>query len=134
MKLSKKCEYACLILIELARVYDEKGLLTGSVIAEKNHIPRKFFDQIANMLKRKGYIISTRGTFGGYLLAKPPSRINMAEIIRMIDGAIAPVSAASEFFYKNSPSEQNEKLIACFRDIRDYAAQKLEQLTFDMLV
>lgn len=134
MKLSRKCEYACLVLIELARCFTTGELMSSATLAEKNNIPRKFLDQILNQLKKKGYVKSVRGASGGYALARAPHQISLAEIIRTIDGAIAPISSVSDFFYKNTPSEQNEKLLACFRDIRDYTAQKLEQLTFDQLV
>lgn len=134
MKLSRKCEYACLVLIDLARGYDAQTPLSSAWLAEKNSIPRKFLDQILNQLKKQGYVASLRGSAGGYILGKPPNQISLAEIIRTIDGPIAPINSVSDFFYQHTPSEQNEKLLACFRDIRDYAAQKLEQLTFEQLV
>jgi Rrf2 family protein len=86
-----------------------------------------------NMLKKSGYVVSSRGVTGGYRLSKPPSGINLAEIIRLIDGPIAPIASVSQYFYQHTPSEQNDKLLACFKDIRDYAAAKLEELTLDKL-
>lgn len=133
MRISKKCEYACLALIDLARHYDE-SLVQIADIAERNNIPKKFLEQILILLKNAGYIRSYRGARGGYKLSKPPSQITLAEIMRLIDGALAPVDSASVYFYESTPSEQNKKLIGIFRDIRDYAAARLEQATFDQLV
>ena len=133
MRISKKCEYACLALIELSRHYEDE-LVQIADIAERNDIPRKFLEQILILLKNAGYIRSYRGARGGYKLAKPPSKITLAEIMRLIDGAIAPVDSASVYFYESTPSEQNRALIDIFKDIRNYAAMRLEQTTFDKLV
>lgn len=134
MKLSKKCEYSLLVLIELSRLYSQNEVVSASLLSEKNQIPRKFLDQILNQLKKNGYVTSVRGTNGGYLLGRPPQRINLAEIIRLIDGPIAPIASVSEFFYQHTPSERNSKLIKCFKEIRDYTVMKLEALTFDQFI
>ena len=133
MRISKKCEYACLALIELSRRYED-SLVQIADIAERNDIPKKFLEQILILLKNAGYIRSYRGARGGYKLSKPPSQITLAEIMRLIDGAIAPVDSASVYFYERTPSEQNRALLGIFRDIRDYAASRLEGTTFDMLI
>lgn len=133
MRLSKKCEYACLALIELARQYDT-GLTQIADIAERNDIPKKFLEQILILLKNAGYIRSYRGARGGYKLSKPPSEITLAQIMRLIDGAIAPVDSVSVYFYESTPSEQNKALHAIFKDIRDYASARLEGTTFAQLI
>ena len=134
MKLSRKCEYALLILIQLSSIHGDGKPVPSSVLSEKNKIPRKFLDQIMGLLRKNGYVESARGVTGGFRLAKPPEEISLAEIIRFIDGPIAPIASVSTYFYRQTPSEQNENLIRCFKDIRDYAAMKLETLTFDQLV
>jgi len=133
MRISKKCEYACLALIELSRRYED-SLVQIADIAERNDIPKKFLEQILILLKNAGYIRSYRGARGGYKLSRPPKEISLAEIMRLIDGAIAPVDSASVYFYERTPSEQNRALLGIFRDIRDYAASRLEGTTFDMLI
>lgn len=133
MRLSKKCEYACLALIELTRHYEDE-LIQIADIAERNDIPKKFLEQILILLKNAGYIRSYRGARGGYRLAKPPGEITLAEIMRLVDGAIAPVDSVSVYFYESTPSEHNKALLGIFKDIRDYAAARLEGTTFEQLV
>lgn len=129
MRLSRKGEYACLALIELSRNY-EKGLVKIEDISKKEKIPKKYLEQILLSLKKAGYLKSKRGAEGGYRLSKAPNKISLAEIIRLMDGALAPVDSVSTYFYEAGPIEENKKLIVVFKDIRNYAAKKLEKTTF----
>ena len=72
-------------------------------IAESNQIPKKFLDQIFADLRRAGLVYSRKGKAGGYALAKPASEIRMGQIIRAIDGPIAPVLCASPSAYRPAP-------------------------------
>ena len=132
MKLSRKSEYSCLALIHLARHVD-RGLVKLDAIATAELIPREFLVQLMHTLKRGGYVRAMRGASGGYCLAKPPEAITLAEVIRLMDGPLAPVDSVSKYFYSHSPIESCPGLIAVFRDIRDYAAGKLESTTFAQL-
>ena len=126
MRLSRKSEYACLAMIDLAEHYGAEPV-NMTDLAKRKRIPKKYLEQILLMLKRTGYVKSTRGPGGGYGLARPPQRISLAEIIRLMDGALAPVESVSKYFYEHTPVEANKKLTRIFKDIRDYAASKLEQ-------
>jgi Rrf2 family protein len=134
MKLTSKSEYACLALLELSLRYEREGVIPAIEIARQRNIPRKFLEQILLTLKRGGLINSRKGTDGGYRLNKPPAEISVAEVIRLIDGALAPVVSVSEYFYQPSPIEQSDKLVKLFRDIRDYISNKLEKTTFADLI
>ena len=125
VRLSVKAEYACLALSHLAKRYDE-GWVRIEEISSSQNIPQKFLEQILLMLKQAGYLKSRRGSNGGYMLAKPPDKICMADIVRLINGPLAPINSVSKYFYENTPSEKNSKLLALFKDIRDYTAWKLE--------
>jgi len=129
MKLSLKSEYACLALIDLAENSGE-SIVKIEEISKRKSIPKKFLEQILLSLKNAGYVKSRRGPEGGYMLAKKPSEINLAEIIRLMDGALAPVESVSVYFYDSTPIEQNSMLISVFKDIRDYISDKLEKTTF----
>ena len=129
MRLSRKGEYACLALIELSRNYD-KTLVKIEDVSKKEKIPKKYLEQILLTLKKAGYLQSKRGAEGGYKLARAPNKISLAEVIRLMDGALAPVDSVSRYFYEASPIEENKKLLAVFQDVRNYAAKKLEKTTF----
>ena len=133
MKLSTKSEYACLALIDLSE-HHGKGLVKIEEIAERKKIPKKYLEQILLALKRAGYLRSRRGAEGGYKLAKAPDKISVAEIVRLMDGALAPVESVSKYFYEHTPIEQNKKLIALFKEIRDYIANKMEKTTFKDII
>lgn len=133
MKLSRKSEYACLALIVLTENYNQ-GLVKISEISDQKSIPKKYLEQILLQLKGAGYVKSIKGAGGGYKLAKPPEKISVAEIIRLIDGPLAPVESVSRYFYEHTPIEQNEKLIQTFKEIRDYISTKLEHIFFNELI
>lgn len=111
-----------------------KAIVKIDQISKRKGIPKKFLEQILLSMKNAGYVKSRRGPDGGYVLAKKPSEINLAEIIRLMDGALAPVESVSVYFYDSTPIEQNPQLISIFKDIRDYIADKLENTTFADLI
>ncbi|MFH1294841.1 MAG: Rrf2 family transcriptional regulator [Candidatus Aenigmatarchaeota archaeon] len=129
MKLSTKSEYACLALVDLSENYN-KGLIKTEDIAKRKKMPRKYLEQILLILKRSGYLRSKRGSEGGYKLSKPPAEISVAEIIRLMDGALAPVESVSKYFYEHTPIEKNKELLGLFKEIRDFISDKLEKTTF----
>ncbi len=133
MKLTTKSEYACLALIDLSENY-HKGFIKIKDISKRKKIPKKYLEQILMILNRARYLRSERGVRGGYKLAKPPTKISVAEIIRLMDGAIAPVESVSKYFYYSTPIEKNKQLLNLFKDIRDYVANKLEKTTFGDLI
>ena len=125
MRLSRKSEYACLAMVDLAQHHRAEPVNMTN-LAKRNAIPKKYLEQILLALKRAGYVRSSRGPGGGYKLAKPPRRISLAEIIRLMDGPLAPVVSVSKYFYEHTPVEADKRLTRIFKDIRDYAARKLE--------
>ena len=133
MKLSTKSQYACLAMIELARNYNQ-GVVKIQAIAERQGIPKKYLEQILLLLKSACYVRSRKGAEGGYELAKSPAEISIAEIVRLMDGPLAPVGSVSRYFFEHTPLEKSDKLIAVFKDIRDYISDKMEKTTFGELI
>lgn len=133
MKLSKKTEYACLALIDLSENY-EGNLIKIQDIATNRKIPKKYLEQILLLLKSSGYVDSIRGATGGYKLIKKPSDITLAEIIRLIDGPLAPVGSVSKYFYEATPIEQSKKMMGVLQDIRDHISDVMEKTTFADLI
>jgi Rrf2 family protein len=97
--ISQKAKYALRALAALARASEKTPMLIAD-IAEQQKIPKKFLEQILLDLKHRGLVISKRGKDGGYLLLKPAHEITFGEILRMIDGPIAPLPCLSQTAYR----------------------------------
>jgi Rrf2 family transcriptional regulator, cysteine metabolism repressor len=92
-------------------------------------IPAQFLEQILLQLKRGRVLISLKGHHGGYRLAKPPADITLAEVIRLMDGALAPTESVSLNFYRSTPIERESALVSVFAQVRDCVIQILEHTT-----
>lgn len=128
MRLTARSEYALLALVHLAR-HERDGYLSVQAIAEVQDIPPRFLEQILLTLKRARYVRSLKGPRGGFQLARPANRITLAEVIRLIDGALAPTESASKYFYESTPIEKERRLLRVFKDIRDFVSNRLEKTT-----
>src|ERR1041384_7949227 len=97
MKLSKKGEYALRSLINLGIAAEVgRSLVQVSELAESEQLPVKFLEQILQALKEAGLIVSARGKFGGYRLAKPTSQITIGQVARLSDGPPAPIGCVRQ--------------------------------------
>ena len=95
MKISQKGLYALQAMMRLARRYNE-GAIRIRDIAYDEGLPEKFLELILLELKNARMVESVRGAKGGYRLRRPPSEIYLAEIIRLMDGALAPFGDAEQ--------------------------------------
>lgn len=125
MRLTSRSEYALLALVHLAR-HREAGFVPVREIARAQRIPPQFLEQIFLTLKRARYVRSAKGPKGGFCLARPAAKISLAEIVRLIDGALAPTESASKHFYESTPIEREKPLLRVFKEIRDQIAERLE--------
>ena len=128
MHLSSRSEYALLALVHLAR-HAGNGFVSVQTIATAQGIPPKFLEQILLVLKLSKYLRSSKGKHGGFCLARPASKISLAEVIRLFDGALAPTESVSKYFYESTPVERERKLVRVFKEVRDLVAHKLEKTT-----
>jgi Rrf2 family cysteine metabolism transcriptional repressor len=128
VKLTRRSEYALLALIHLARAGGE-GYVSVAAMAEAQGLPGKFLEQLLMALKRDGLVKSRKGPHGGYRLARPAGKIPLAEVIRLLDGALAPTESVSTYFYESTPVERERKLLRIFKQIRDFVSKKLEKTT-----
>jgi len=133
VKLTTKSEYLILALIYMARNKNEKFIKIEQ-ICSKYDIPRKYLELLFSILKQARYIRTKRGASGGYMLAKPPSKISLAEIIRLMDGALAPTESVSKYFFTATPLSQEKKVVRVFKEIRDFVSNKLESVTLSDLI
>ncbi len=128
MRLTTRSEYALLALIHLGR-HESSDFVSTETIARAQRIPLAYLEQILRALKRGRIVQSSKGQHGGYRLARPASEITIAEIVRQLDGALAPTQSASEQFYQPTPIEKEIKMLALLRGIRSTIADKLERTT-----
>src|SRR4030042_63934 len=105
MKLTTKSEYSLLALIYIAR-HEDKGYIKIEEICEKCEISKKYLELLFTILRQNHYVKTRRGISGGYRLAKPASKISIAEIIRLMDGGPGPPGIVSEDFFSPHPSSQ----------------------------
>jgi Rrf2 family protein len=104
--LSMKAKYALRALIVLST--NEKKMLQSKVIAKQADVPAKFLETILAELKSENVVDSKRGIFGGYFLKKPAAEIRVGEVIRGLDGTIAPLRCASVSDYQKCEDCQDE--------------------------
>ena len=133
MRLSTKGEYASRAMLELAFHYESKPLHIRD-ISRAQSIPQRFLEQILLQLKRAGYLRSRKGPDGGYYLSRPPADINIAEVIRVMDGPLAPIDCVSVTAHEVCPHEKTCSLKLLWKEVRDAVAEILERTTLEDLV
>jgi Rrf2 family protein len=137
MKLTKRGEYALRTLIRLG-IAERRGaeVVSVSTLAESEKLPYKFLENILAELRLAGYIDSRRGKTGGVMLAKPLKAIKMGEIVRLIDGKLAPIGCASETEYEpcSCPDEEHCGLRMLMIDVRNALAGILDRYTLEHVV
>jgi len=134
--LNKKTQYALKALMYLAEHKDDGPVLI-SEISVKKKIPLKFLENILLELKKDGILESKKGKGGGYYLSKPPAKIPLAQIIRLIHGPIAMLPCVSLYFYERCKNcdEKHCGLHDIMIDVRDANLKILEKKTVaDLLI
>lgn len=134
--LTAKGKYSLKALAHLAML--EPGATTQAVdIAEANNIPKKFLDAILAELRKAGVVFSRKGPKGGYALARAPSEIKVGNVIRTIDGPLAPLACASRTAYR--PCRDCKDVKTCtvrlmMTDVRDAMSDVLDRTSIADLV
>jgi len=106
--ISKRAKYAMKALIRLTEEYG-KGPLMISELAKQAVIPQRFLEAILLDLRNHGLLHSQKGKGGGYMLRVEPERVNLAQVLRIIDGPLAPTPCVSKYFYVRCDDCTNEE-------------------------
>ncbi|WP_461041926.1 RrF2 family transcriptional regulator [Spirosoma harenae] len=133
--ISKKAKYALKALKVLTEEFGNGPVLIAT-ISEKEHIPKKFLETILLELRNHGVLQSQKGKGGGYLLRIDPERINLAQIVRIIDGPIAPTPCVSLNFYvrcDDCADEETCPIRPIMLQVRDANLSVYESTTLQML-
>jgi Rrf2 family protein len=106
--LTKKAKYGLKALVFLAGIDPGQTALVAD-IATANQIPKKFLDAILGELRNAGFVHSKKGKGGGYTLARAPEEIGVGNVIRVLDGPLAPIQCASRTVYRRCDDCTDEK-------------------------
>lgn len=130
MRLSKRGEYGLRAMLVLATPGPDGNPPVVQIreIAEREQMPAKFLEQILLALKNAGLLHSKMGVGGGYHLAKPPSEISLGQIVRVLDGPLAPVKCVSQMAYEpcGCPDEATCGLRLVMGDVRNAISDLLD--------
>ena len=131
MRLSKRGEYGLRAMIILAGKPSCAPLPVMQIkeISERENIPGKYLEQILLTLKNAGLLHSRMGVGGGYYLAKAPQEITIGQIIRVLDGPLAPIGCVSQTAYESCgcPDEKTCGLRLIMGDVRNSISNILDQ-------
>lgn len=126
MKISVKVDYACRVLIEMARLHGTGQLAQIDHLAKTEAVPSNFLAQILGELRNAGLITSKRGIQGGYMLARPPDQVSLYDIVKIIDGELLEFSG-------NHAGRSGRKLKQVWGEMRIALDDKARSYTLDVL-
>jgi Rrf2 family protein len=129
--ISQKSKYALRALLALAEAPGDEPMMIGDIAAQEV-IPRKFLEQILLDLKHQGLVVSRRGKAGGYLLLRRPETITFGEVLRLMDGPLAPLPCLSKMAYRrcgDCASEQACKIRQVFARVAEATREILDRTT-----
>ena len=127
MKLSVKVDYACRVLAQLARHHGEGRLAHIDELAKTEAVPANYLVQILSELRNGGLITSRRGKQGGYVLSRPPEKITLYDIVKLIEGDLLELGG-------NVEGQSGRRVQQVWRDVRAALEAKTKGYTLDMLV
>lgn len=125
MRISQKGLYALQALTVLARQYPE-GVVKIHDIAQEEDLPEKFLEAILRDLKRQRVVRSLRGANGGYQLNRPPEKIYLGEVLRRIDGPLAPFEDAESLRQRVRSDAKHRPLFKVLLEVRDATARIMD--------
>jgi Rrf2 family protein len=134
MRLSRRSEYGLRALVDLVR-HEGEGPIPLTTLATRNRLPVKFLEQIMATLKHAGIVRTALGTHGGYAMAANASGVSIGRVVRLLDGALAPLGCVSLRYYErcSCPDEATCPLRDAMIDVRDAMLEILDTETLAAL-
>jgi len=127
MKLSVKVDYACRVLAQLARQHGKEGLSHIEELAEIEAVPANYLVQILSELRNGGLITSRRGKQGGYALARPPEKITLLDIAKVIEGELLEITTSGE-------GQSGKRVNQIWRELRTGLEKMARAVTLEKMV
>jgi len=134
MRVSHRGLYALKALVHLAEAHERAGLTPARSIAEEEAIPEKFLEGILLALKNARIVSSERGRDGGYRLRRPPQEIQIGDVVRLIDGPLAPFGDVVELQRLVKTEPRHPGLFDFFLEVRNAASKIVDGTTLQDLV
>ena len=132
MRFGVGVDYSLRALLLLAERYGSNSPVRVEEIAESQDVPENYLRRLLIELKRGGLVASQKGPSGGYMLARPPARITMAEVVAIIEGDYTPVECLEESS-SMCPREQSCAMRDVWREVRDSVDGILRGVTLQSL-
>jgi len=133
MKFAMGVDYSLKALLMLAERYPASQPQRLEVIARSQHIPKNYLRPLLEALQRAGLVLGQKGPGGGYLLARPPSRITMADVVEIIDGEYAPMVCLQPSPHSACQPDEACGMRPVWREIRDQVISILRSNTLEAL-
>ena len=138
MKLSSRGDYAVRAVLELAEAGDD-AILSAADIEARAAVPRNYLTKLLQELQRHRIVRAMRGVNGGFALGRPASEITVGEVIRAMDGPLAPIACASLTVHIPCPTSRCQEEEACvmrdmWLEVRHAISNVVDQTTFANLV
>jgi Rrf2 family protein len=128
MRLSKKSDYALRVLFDLVE-HRGRGPVSMNDLAKRNDVPKRFLEHIMLELKKEVWVESFPGRKGGYQLAQEPEKITMGQVVRRIDGVLAPIGCVSVSHAVRCSQESTCRFRRVLLEIRNLTARTMDQAT-----
>jgi len=132
LRVSTKGHYGLKAMFDLARHYGE-GPVSLKSIAERQHLSVQYLEQLIAVLKKAGLVESVRGARGGYVLAAPPRMIKVGDVVRALEGPVAPVDCVREIDPKECDQADFCITRTVWEKIRNSVVQVMDSITLEDL-
>lgn len=127
MKIPKKLDYACRVLLQLARRYDTGSLSQLDELAQCEDVSSNFLAQILTDFRKAGLVESRRGKSGGYLLSRPPGMISLYDVMLVFEGALLEYSATEK-------GESSPNVLEAWKKLETAMKEAAQELTLDRML
>lgn len=128
MRVSRKADYALRVLFALVDRWGQ-GPVSMTTLARAHDVPKRFLEHIMLDLKSQGWVASSPGRAGGYVLARPPEAITLGQVVRYFDGVLAPIGCVSV----SDPQPCSQAVTCRFRrvllEVRNLTARHMDGAT-----
>ncbi len=133
MRISAKGEYAIRAMLHLSLCHREgkQTLVPIQDVARRQGIPQRYLEQVLLLLKRAGFLASKRGSAGGYHLVRPPGEVSVGDVLRVVEGSLAPVEVAGR--PPRDRRDAGRDLTELWQEVADAVAGVIDRTTFEEL-